>query len=249
VCNSTTEVCIQVPTGNAGCVTTYVPPCVNDTDCNTGDPCKDYKCQNSSGIVRCVFPLKNCGTSDACNNYQCKPGVGCVTTIKTCNDNDMCTVDTCNPVTGCVFTPAPACPPSTDKCLVPVCDKLLGCITVPLNCSDYGVFIGNCTVPACNRNATKVNNTCYHQYVCATAPPTSSETFPQQTIILSAALGTAAIAGIVIAAVVLAAGLGTAAGVAIVGAAGAGGVAMVASNPIYAASATSGTNVIWKNDS
>jgi hypothetical protein len=249
VCNSTTIGCIQVPTNAAGCGTVIPPQCYNDTDCDFGDPCKDYKCVNTTGIYRCISPLKVCGVPDACRSYDCISGVGCRETVKTCNDNDACTEDSCDPILGCQYLPnSTPCPVPSNKCKLSICDKVLGCVEVPLNCSDYGYFANtaNCTVPACNPNATSINNTCFDRNVCVTAPPTSSETFPQQTIILSAALGTAAIVGIVIGAAVLIAGVGTAAGVAIVGAAGAGGVAMVAANPVYVPAATSGTNVLFR---
>jgi len=245
ICNSTFPVCTQVavPVLPSSCKpNVIVPECLVDSDCNAGDTCLVYKCLNTTGNPKCYQNPKTCGNSDLCTSYYCQPGVGCSSTTYPCDDHNNCTVDACDPLKGCSYTPVPPCPTPVDTCKKSYCDPVLGCVIVPINCADYGFVPSqvNCTVPNCNK-------TCYNQYVCVTAPPTSSESFPQQTIILSAALGTAAIVGIVIGAVVLVAGLGTAAGVAIAGAAGAGGVALVNSNPVYVASAASGVNVLFKN--
>jgi len=243
ICNSTTVVCQQVPIQPppAGCSNVIIPECVNSTDCDAGDPCLVYSCVNTTGNFKCSNKPKVCGVSDKCTTRACKPGFGCFSSTKTCTDANNCTTDSCVPTIGCVFTPIPPCKKPTDTCKESICDKVQGCIEVPFNCTKLGYVPNtvNCTVPACNK-------TCFNQYVCATAPPTSAETFPQQTIIISAALGTAAIVGIVIGAAVLVAGVGTAAGVAIAGAAGAGGVALVSANPIYAPSGASGTNALFK---
>jgi len=65
---------------------------------------------------------------------------------------------------------------------------------------------------------------------------------------LASSIGGAALAGIVIAAVVLVVGLGAGAGVAIAGAAGAGGVVAISSNPLYQGAGTSGTNPLAVNN-
>jgi hypothetical protein len=64
---------------------------------------------------------------------------------------------------------------------------------------------------------------------------------------LASSITGAAIAGIVIAGVVLVIGLGGGAAVAIAGAAGAGGVVAVQSNPLYSGAGTSGNNPLAQN--
>jgi len=247
VCNSTYPVCTQVPASPlpSSCQpNVVVPECLADGDCNAGDLCQVYQCLNTTGNPKCYNSPKDCGVSDSCTVNVCKPGTGCISTTSVCDDRNVCTTDTCDTVLGCQYTPNPVCPTPADTCQTSYCDPVLGCVDVPVNCEDQGFkpSEANCTVPACN-------TTCYNEYVCITAPPNSAETnVPQQTIILSAALGTAAIVGIVIGGVVLIAGVGAAAGVAIVGAAGAGGVALVAANPVYVASQFQGSNALFKGD-
>jgi threonine dehydrogenase-like Zn-dependent dehydrogenase len=170
----------------------------------------------------------------------CKPASGCVTTTKTCNDNNLCTTDKCDPVFpgGCVYTNI-TCPNYADPCLITYCDPLNGCLN-KTNIEELPVCTnltaGNCSQVKC------ANKTCFLQYYCLTPPPTSSEEFPTNTVILASSITGAAIAGIVIAGVVLVVGLGGGAAVAIAGAAGAGGVVSVQSNPLYSGAGTSGTN-------
>jgi hypothetical protein len=239
-CNATTVICLRRPATNAppSCSGTIITECVNNSDCDRGDPCTVYNCTSAG---KCTSSLLDCGQSDNCTTRYCKPTVGCYSVTKNnCDDRNVCTKDTCVASIGCVFTPNTPCTQPNSQCERAICDPIQGCINIPVNCSEKGFFASklNCTVPACN-------TTCYNKYICIAPTPFSAETFPQ-TVILASALGTAAIVGIIIAAAVLLAGLGTAAGVAIVGAAGAGGVALVASNPTYVASGAAGNNVLYK---
>jgi len=241
-CNSTTAVCLQrkAATAPATC-NGPIPECVNNSDCARGsDPCTVYAC----ALGKCVSSSLNCGKSDNCTTRYCQPNFGCKNATKTCNDQNVCTDDSCDPTVlfGCVFKTRAPCPKPKSQCFDSICDPRSGCIDIPVNCTQYGYVPSavNCTIPACNM-------TCYNKYICIAPTPISQETFPQ-TVILASALGTAAIAGIVIGAAVLLAGLGTAAGVAIVGAAGAGGVALVAHNPTYVPSGAAGNNVLYKQN-
>jgi hypothetical protein len=239
-CNATTVICLRRPNATAppSCTGKIITECVNNSDCNRGDPCTVYTC----AAGKCTNSPLDCGKSDNCTTRYCKPTVGCFSKDRTCDDSNNCTTDACIPSTGCVYTPKPPCTQPKSECIQTICDPVKGCINVPANCSAKGYVPSkvNCTVPACN-------TTCYNKYICVAPTPFSAETFPQ-TVILASALGTAAIVGIVIAAAVLLAGLGTAAGVAIVGAAGAGGVALVAHNPTYVPSGAAGNNVLYKNE-
>jgi hypothetical protein len=253
-CNSTSITCTQAKKPDneipiiSLCKDVVIDQCLNDSDCNQGDPCKNYVCVKPAvdTPATCKIIPITCPPSDNCTTRVCRPGLGCVNTTKSCNDRDNCTVDSCDPnvLGGCVFkSVALDCPIPEDSCKKSICHRDKGCIEVPVNCSERGYFasVANCTVPACNK-------TCFDQYVCIVPPPTGVESFPT-TVVLASALGTAAIIGIVIAAAVLVVGLGGAAGVAIAGAAGAGGVALVAQNPIYAPSGASGTNALFKDQS
>jgi len=241
-CNATTVVCLQRPAVNAPLACTGpVPECVNNSDCVRGsDPCTIYSC----AAGKCTTSSLDCGKSDNCTTRYCLPGKGCDSSTKKCDDKSNCTVDSCDPVVlgGCVFKNTPPCPTPKSQCFEAICDRVSGCIDIPVNCTKLGYVPSavNCTIPACNQ-------TCYNKYICVAPTPISEETFPQ-TVIIASALGTAAIAGIVIGAAVLLAGLGTAAGVAIVGAAGAGGVALVAHNPTYVPSGAAGNNVLYKQN-
>jgi hypothetical protein len=117
------------------------------------------------------------------------------------------------------------------------CDREIGCFEAPNPCTNYTAY--NCTVPACN-------TTCYNKYICETPPITSTEGVPPTTIIVAATLGTAAVAGIVIAGVAAAVALGGGAAFAIAQASAAGTVAMTASNPIFKPPGTDGDNPLHK---
>jgi len=237
-CNATSVNCATRPLSPLPptCQNIVIPQCVTDGDCGGRSKCQNDTCVNGT----CVHKQVVCPPSDQCQTTVCKPTAGCVTTTKICNDNNLCTNDKCDPVFpgGCVYTNV-TCPDYKDPCLKTYCDPLNGCLNktdvkeLPV-CNNFTA--GNCSQVKC------ANKTCFLQYYCLTPPPTSSESFPTNTVILASSITGAAIAGIVIAGAVLVIGLGGGAAVAIAGAAGAGGVVSVQSNPLYSGAGTSGTN-------
>jgi hypothetical protein len=243
-CNSTSVICapekiIDSTTGAppAGCANvTTVPQCKIASECDDGNNCTTDDCISG----KCVRNAVVCQPDNACNSTTCKRTLGCYTVTKNCNDGNLCTNEYCDPVKGCVRTNV-TCAASKDPCFKSVCLSDKGCVTVPIDLTkECNITVENCTVPACN-------GTCYSQYVCFTPTNTGNEDFPT-TVVLSSALGGAAVAGIVIGAAVLAAGVGGGAAVAIAGAAGAGGVVTVHSNPVYQGAGTAGNNPLHKGN-
>jgi hypothetical protein len=238
-CNATSVICTteKIVPSPVGCSNiTVIPQCFDKTDCNDNNNCTIDDCVGG----KCVRTNVVCQPDNACNQTVCKRTLGCVTTTKKCDDGNYCTNEKCDPILGCVYTNV-TCPTTKDFCKRPICTPALGCdfrqIEYQKECN---MTAGNCTAPACN-------GTCYEKYICATPTQTGTEDFPT-TVVLSSALGGAAVAGIVIGAAVLAAGVGGGAAVAIAGAAGAGGVVTVHSNPVYAGAGTAGNNPLHKQD-
>jgi hypothetical protein len=233
-CNNSTVVCQQRPITPVplACQNKTVPQCEDNTDCNDRTNCTTDACVNG----KCVYTAITCPASTKCSFTSCKPTIGCFTSNITCNDQNACTTDSCDPLTGCVYKNI-TCVTPKDPCLYSFCDKVDGCITANKQCSN--LTAANCTVPACNQ-------TCYLKYICYTPPPTGQENAPPTTLILASTLTTAAIAGIVCGAVILAVGVGGGAAVAVASGAGAGGVTAVFSNPVYAGTATEGNNPLNK---
>jgi len=236
-CNTTSVVCATRPLVPlpVTCTNATIPECVVDSDCGNGrSKCENDTCVNS----KCVHTTVVCPPSDKCNSIVCKPASGCTTTEQDCNDGNACTTDSCNPLTGCVYKNV-TCPDYKDPCLITYCDTQYGCLNktgvdeLPI-CSN--LTAANCSQVKCS------NKTCFLQYYCVTPGPTSAESWPVSTVVLASTITGAAVAGIVIAAIVLVIGIGGGAAVAIAGAAGAGGVVSVQSNPLYSAAGTSGTN-------
>jgi hypothetical protein len=231
-CNATTDTVCTSRAFNPippQCTNATVPECEVVGDCNDRTNCTTDACVAG----KCVYTSISCPASTKCSLTTCKPTIGCFTTnLTTCSDDNECTDDSCDPLIGCVHKNI-TCPSSTDPCLYSFCDKQNGCVTSPIGCTQ--LTAENCTVPACNE-------TCYLKYICYTPPPSGEENAPPTTLILASTLTTAAVAGIVCGAVILAVGVGGGAAVAVAGGAGAGGVTAVFSNPVYAGTAMSGQN-------
>jgi len=75
------------------------PECVQDTDCNDGNPCTNDTCESG----KCVYSSINgiscddgnpCTINDTCSNGQCAG------TPKSCDDGNFCTADSCDAITG-----------------------------------------------------------------------------------------------------------------------------------------------------
>jgi hypothetical protein len=230
-CDNTTIICLQRPVTPLPiqCQNVTVPQCNVDSDCTIHTKCITAACVGG----KCINTPVICANSTQCSFTECNPGTGCSTTNKTCDDQDACTADSCDPLIGCIFKNI-TCPDPTDPCLYSLCDKISGCIVAQAPCTN--LTAGNCTVTACNE-------TCYLKYTCYTPGPTGNEdNTPPTTVIITATLTGAAIAGIVCAGVLLAVGVGGGAVVAVGAGAGAGGMTAVYSNPVYSGTATAGNN-------
>jgi hypothetical protein len=220
--------------GSDPCPNVVIYKCVNNSQCDDKTACTTDVCLNpATANSQCQNTPVVCPKDDACTTYICKPSSGCVPSVRKCDDHNNCTKDTCDTTKGCQFTTVP-CPVPKDPCRVTQCDPIDGCTILPRDCTKEGFVAVNCTVPACNA-------TCYNQYICAAPPPHGSETFPT-TVVLVSTLTSAALAGIVIAAVLVAAGLGGGAAVAIAQVAAGGGAVVTASNPLYAGAGLGGNN-------
>jgi hypothetical protein len=223
----------------SGCATVVPCSCTNNSACDDRNNCTTDVCTN----CKCTNTQIQCPASDECNLRTCKSKEGgCVSIPRVpCNDNDNCTIDSCNPkvLGGCVYTNR-TCPPPKDSCTLVKCDKKDGCVYYPRDCAVELAKVAraqNCSTPVCN-----VTRGCYwSNETCVVPLPTSSEGVPT-TVVLASVLTTAAVAGIVIGAVLLAAGLGGGAAVAIAQVAGGGGAVVTASNPLYAGTGTASDN-------
>jgi hypothetical protein len=242
-CNDTTVTCavrnIDPPPGS--CTPSPPPPQCDQTNvnvnCDDNNLCTEDLCK-PDGSCDWTDISSNCEiNNNRCSFSICTPDKGCVTTLLVCDDKNNCTIDSCNPSTGCVFTPR-TCTPSPNYCVFVDCDPQQGCFEYPNPCSN--LTAANCTVPDCN-------GTCYDKFICVVPViDTSTEGPPPTTIIVAATLGTAAVAGIIVAGVIAAVALGGGAAFAIAQAGAAGTVAMTASNPIFKPPGTDGDNPLHK---
>jgi hypothetical protein len=209
----TTETCDKVK----GCVYTK-------TDCDDKNECTVDTCDKVKG---CIHTPKVCADDDACTDDTCdsKKAGGCVFTpidiTKKCNDGSECTTDTCDKVKGCQNTPlnctkilgdaaaattlAPA-DNSTkiaDPCITNYkCDVVRGCLSEQ-QCNTTVETHPPCSFDSCGGDEAKCQKVDNKVDACAIAAVT-----------VGTALGVAAIAGIIIAAVLV---TGAGAGAAIYG--------------------------------
>ena len=127
----------------------HVPPlgpqCVQDGDCDDGDPCNGNEICDAGQCVSGT-PV-DCNDGNACTTDACDPQIGqCVYAPVACDDGDLCTAGICDPVTGCDFTPT-VCASDGDLCTVDACDSASGqCIYPPVDCDDGNV----CTTDTCD---------------------------------------------------------------------------------------------------
>jgi hypothetical protein len=239
-CDNTTITCkprARLPVPSA-CVNQNVSECINSTECVDLTNCTTDACVNG----KCVHTQITCPLSTQCSITSCRPFEGCYTynTSSKCNDNNACTDDSCDPVNGCINKNI-TCPTPKDPCKWTTCDKISGCLINSVDCSnvtkDENV---TCIVGQCN-------STCYKANYCIPPEPQGEENAPPTTVILASTLGTAAIAGIVCGAVILAAGVGGGAAAAVAGGAGAGGATAVFNNPTFVSQGMEGNNPIAQN--
>jgi len=139
---------------------------------------------------------------------------------RTCSDGDPCTQDLCHPTLGCIFAPL-------------ICNASAAQVAAqtgkPISSIDVNCIIGFCA-----------NGTCgTRELDCPAAVST--------TTIIGASLGTAALVGIIIAAIIAFAACAGGGAYAYSQAAGGSGVHVTANNPIYQGNANAGVNPLYAN--
>lgn len=222
------------------------PECEKNEDCDDKNACTDNICENG----KCRYPILNCSENgfpdDKCSSVECFADKGCVRTPfpdDYCNDNSVCTNETCVIGTGCVYKDIDC--KDDNLCTDDTCHPTLGCLNSQKICNASIDEIAkqnnvnkdrinkNCTLGYCEEGA------CKSKLLNCSSPITTA-------IAIGAGLGAAALAGIIIAAIVLAGGLVGGGAYAYTQAAGAGNVSVTGNNPLYAGSGTSGTNVLYR---
>jgi hypothetical protein len=184
------------------------------------DMCSRVECTPSRGCERTPFPATYCDDNNVCTNESCVAGKGCVRVTNVCDDGNLCTSDTCHPTLGCVYAPK-------------VCNISLDEIALQ-NKVDKSKINQNCTLGFC------VNGTCKSRLLDCPGGGIL-------TIAIGASLGAAALAGIIIAAILCAAGVLGGGAYAYSQAAGAGNLAITGNNPIYAGNKNAGMNPLYQH--
>lgn len=109
--------------------------CVNNVDCNDGNPCTTDTCDNGSctytPVPGCCLNSAECDDGSACTTDACTNNV-CTHTPISCDDGNACTMDSCDPQTGCVHTPTNC--DDGNPCTIDSCDAQLGCQHTPVSC-------------------------------------------------------------------------------------------------------------------
>jgi len=235
-------------------------------DCTRGDKCIVPDCdrQSTNPFNGCLNKTVNCSDGNECTDDGCNSATGCTHTPRVCNDNNACTDDTCEPSIGCVFTPFNV----TDRCNIGdlcanyTCDPLVGCVSTPKVCAN--TYNDSCLEVECDPyqecipvpkkcNYTGEKPECYVGYCNSTKEVTDNCFFEQTdecalTVIVGVAgatiLGVGAIVGIIIAAVVCAAGTTT---LAVLGFNGAFSGEFENKNPLYEKETKEGKNPLYKD--
>jgi len=212
--------------------------CKDAAGCDDNNKCTIDNCTTDGG---CVWTTINCTAKlpkDECSTVECDPiNQGCYLKPKNisvlCDDNNLCTVDTCDKDVGCVHTPVTDCA-DKDLCTDDICDPLRGCIFVPKLCNISGN--SSCKIAFCNETD---GNCTFREVACAVPFPT--------TEVVAGAIGAAALVGIIIAAIICAAGAGAGGAYAYTQAQANGDLAVVNPNPLYQGVGNAGTNPLYKS--
>jgi hypothetical protein len=161
--------------------------------CDDGNNCTNDACDKTLG---CQNVAISCTGGNKCQDSLCNPRTGCNYTnfniSQRCDDGNICTNDTCDPNQGCSHVNITCVSNYTDFCIVATCDHIKGCINVPRTC----VPKDNCHVSLCDSTQQKCVESDLQSCVLAKIVGATA----------GAVLGAAAIAGICIAAAVIAGG-------------------------------------------
>jgi len=233
-CVPATGLCKTSQTG----VCPNIQECQNASGCNDNNMCTTENCTVDGS---CAWQTINCatvvGAGDKCNTVECDPAQrGCylkpIDVNATCDDGNLCTLDACDPQIGCTHTPVTTCV-DNDFCTIDTCDPIRGCLFVPKLCNISGN--ASCKISFCNETD---GNCTYRDVACGTVLP--------EGILIGASLGAAALVGIIIAAIICAAGVGAGGAYAYVQAQGGGPLSETRNNPLYSGTGNEGTNPLFK---
>jgi len=232
-CDTATGTCQSISL----CAQTTECSAANLGNCDDNNMCTTEQCSPDG---KCLWQNVNCTAAgfvaDACTTVSCSPASGCASVSNLvenpsfCDDNNNCTIDLCDPRLGCSYTNVTC--TDGNLCTLDTCDPMRGCIYVPVVCPDVSSD-GTCGVSFCEEG------TCKRRVVACTAEGLTQ-------VYIGAGIGTAAVVGIVIAAVLCAGGLAGGGIYAAASGVGGAGMAGLQNNPIYQASGTQGTNPLYK---
>jgi len=268
LCVASTDLCEINTCTSSGCLKTrteckpfldcYTATCNSKTgecdytplNCDDGVPCTIDTCENNV----CQHTAVVCDDKSACTTDSCVAG-SCSTQTITCDDGIACTIDSCDAKLGCVHTPSDDVCKSADPCVMSKCNVTMkGCVNSNVTCASTGkhclasrcINYQGCVneTKSCSSNSSAVcsfisckedQKSCVEELlVCGAAIDT--------TVLVGSILGTAAIAGIICALVVVVFGVGGGTAFAYYQGGIGGGSAVTANNPIYKEDTSSGTN-------
>jgi hypothetical protein len=177
-----------------------------------------------------------------------------------CDDGIDCTDDTCDPKNGCTYTPNDSICKNADVCMVSKCDiKAKACVATAYNCPPTGLYCESSTCIS-YQGCTKLNRECgvnsteacaFHKCdevkdECATEQLVCGAAVDTTTVLVASVLGTAAVAGIVIACVLVVVGVTGGATVAYIQGTADGGASATSNNPLYKEDGNSASNPLYQ---
>lgn len=209
------------------------------TACNDNDLCTTELCTPDGD---CQWTKLDCASkgfvADNCSEVGCNPTTGCFKNNlleknpMMCDDGNNCTIDKCDPANGCVHENV-TCPMDDNLCTLESCDPVYGCTVVPVVCPVSRV---PCVINTCNVT----------DGVCVPVPIPMCGASSTTPAIVAGAIGTAALVGIIIAAVVFFGGLAGGGIYAAASGSGAGPGAGLSNNPLYKPQGLQGMNPLYK---
>jgi hypothetical protein len=270
LCVPTSDKCVTSTCTATGCVPitkqcTAPDPCYSAScdsltgecvytlkSCDDKDPCTTDSCDPKNN-GECKYTPIVCDDTNVCTIDSCQAGSCAVEKID-CNDKIDCTVDSCDPVNGCSHQPNDEVCKNADPCVISKCDVKDGCVESEATCPETNLFCltSSCVAyqgcveesRACGENSTapctyyscdEDKDTCQEEaLVCGIAVDT--------TVLVGSVLGTAAIAGIIIAVVIIFAGVTGGTAYAVYQSGAGDGATSTASNPLYVDDGNSGDN-------
>lgn len=131
----------QCTTPSQGCITKAV-------NCNRGNRCESYSCNNQTG---CVYTPVTCSDGKVCTVDQCEPSNGCNYPPVSCDDFNACTKDSCVEPSGCQHQY------TCDDgkfCTDDFCNNKTGCYSTAHDCNDNN----ECTTDSCSETQGKCLN-------------------------------------------------------------------------------------------